>query len=46
MKNGILKMIVLALLLAASGSTMVLSLDGGEPAPLCFPKPCAASNAR
>jgi hypothetical protein len=47
MKNGILKMIVLALLLGASGSTSVLALDGGEPAPLCFPKPvCVASNAR
>jgi len=44
MKNRILKMLVLALLLTASGST-VLALDG-VPAPICYPKPCPAGIAR
>ncbi len=45
MKNRILKMLVLALLLAASGSTSVLALDG-VPAPICYPKPCPPGIAR
>jgi len=46
MKNRILQMIVLTLLLATSGSTSLLAFDGGEPAPLCFPRACIPSNAR
>ena len=45
MKNRILQILVLALLLAASGSTAVLAEDG-SPAPLCYPKPCSSSNTR
>ena len=46
MKNRILQMIVLVLLLAASGSTTVLALEDGSPAPLCYPRPCGSGNAR
>jgi hypothetical protein len=46
MKNRILQILVLALLLAASGSTAVLACDGGVPPPLCYPKACPGGNAR
>ncbi|HJX84160.1 MAG TPA: hypothetical protein VJ723_07445 [Candidatus Angelobacter sp.] len=46
MKNGILKMIVIALLLAASGSSTVLALEDGVPPPICYPKACGSGNAR
>jgi hypothetical protein len=45
MRNGILKLTVFALLLAACGSTTALALDDGVPAPLCYPKPCSGGNA-
>jgi len=46
MKNGILKMVVLALLLAASGSTSVLAFGDGVPPPICYPKACDGGIAR
>ena len=45
MKNGILKMVVLALLLVTCGST-VLAFEGPVPPPLCYPKACDGGNAR
>ncbi len=46
MKNRILKMIVITLLLAASGSTAVPVFADGFPPPLCYPKPCDGGIAR
>lgn len=36
-----IRAIAVALLLAVWGSTLVLA-DGGEPVPLCYPRPCGA----
>jgi len=41
MKKSIFRIIAAALLLVACGSAPVLA-DGGEPVPLCYPKPCSA----
>jgi hypothetical protein len=33
--------IILVTLLGLAGATPVLADGGGEPAPLCYPRPCA-----
>ena len=43
MKSTILRIIVVTLLLVSCGSAPVLA-DGGEPVPLCYPKPCQSVN--
>jgi hypothetical protein len=35
----VIRIVVVTLLLAVWGSIPVLA-DGGEPVPICFPKPC------
>jgi len=44
MKSTILRIIVATLLLVACGSAPVLADGGGEPVPLCYPKPCQFVN--
>ena len=40
MKRTIVRIILVTFLLLAAGAP-VLADGGGEPVPLCFPKPCA-----
>src|SRR5262249_9207843 len=44
MKSTILVIIVALLLLVACGSSPMLADGGGEPVPLCYPKPCQSVN--
>lgn len=38
MKSSIIRMLIAFLLLACSSGPVVA--DGGDPVPLCYPKPC------